>query len=270
MPVEMTGEQREAIDDVVAFQSKMQAFWQMAKAHEEAVLRAKEATKPKPIPPQDMEEIRRSLARWAGRIRPLFERVVGQLIQPHPFYTGRSNAWDLALVGHELYSQAPFVRLIVDHLDTLIGRLEAEPQLLERVQATPRSTQRPPSISQTITVHANTVHIAQSGTGDATVSASPPVEEIGHLLEDLVKTLGNIDAPSAEREDLVSQAEEIAVEVRKPAPIRTRLLRGWSVVNTWASLEGAWQGWDRVQVIASQLAPLLHQWISALPGGPLA
>src|SRR6266540_2636989 len=55
-------------------------------------------------PPEELEELRQTLLRTRGAVEPLFERVIGRLLQPTPH--GQVDAWELALYKQYPYNQA--------------------------------------------------------------------------------------------------------------------------------------------------------------------
>jgi non-specific serine/threonine protein kinase len=79
------------------------------------------------------EELRQSLLRRAGVVKPLFERVVGGRIWiTAPFGINRADdLWDVALTDNHPYSQAVYAGDLADRLTSVIGTLEADPSLLE-------------------------------------------------------------------------------------------------------------------------------------------
>ena len=84
-----------------------------------------------------MEDLRQSLLRRSGKIRPLFERVVGGVVIGMPAGGPRVGLWDVALIGVHWYSQPHAVGQLADRVHMMIGQVESDPSLLRP----PRSTE---------------------------------------------------------------------------------------------------------------------------------
>ncbi len=156
----MTEEQRKRIDAIIRFRDDLQRFSHM-------VL--------EPERPAGYREFRQSLLQRAGGIRAVCDRVIGSYAKPQGSLFGpigpAVDLWDLALTpsGHfdTPRQQAHYAEAVGDLLTQLIGRLEAEPVLLDPPAPRPSGAQAPGS-AQTINVHGGTVNIAQTHSGNIT------------------------------------------------------------------------------------------------------
>jgi len=68
-----------------------------------------------------------------------------------------------------------------------------------------------------------------------------------------------------ERTILAQPLDQLSDEIASPQPHSTRVALAWQALQGFAAIEGAWQGWERVQHLAASAAPLVEQWLRALP-----
>lgn len=217
--------------------------------------------------------------RWESRTR----RVLAESV--HPREAGNLDTLSPLVIYAD--SQDEFLnesRLHIAFLDSLLEEVVTHPEDALEVQtktdpqpnAAPRSARpvearrpAPSSGGMTVNIHGGNVNIGQTVSGDVHQSMSAPSEvaEIHRLLRDVEKALEEIEAPPEERDAFITQVHQIRGEIAQTKPILGRLVNGWGAVSTWATLEGAWQGWDRVQSIAVELAPRLHAFIQLLTSG---
>lgn len=125
---------------------------------------------------------------------------------------------------------------------------------------------RPPSVIQTIHVYGNRPKIGLTGSGSVFEQATNALEleETRRLLQELEQAILRIEAPERERDGFLETVHHVQVELEEPRPRASRLLAAWGAVSTFATLEGAWQGWERVQRISVDLAPRIQSLIEAL------
>src|SRR2546430_1509119 len=91
---------QEKLEPIVAYHADLCRFRELMAAQEKAEDEAKHAYEQEPEPTVELEQLRQSLLYGSGVVQPVFERVIGRLVQPLPFYRGEVNVWDLALHGH--------------------------------------------------------------------------------------------------------------------------------------------------------------------------
>ncbi len=229
--------QRVPIEAVVRFRDDLQSFQQMLLSAER---------------PPEFAAFRQSLLHRAGAIRPLFERVVGQYLQPQPSFLGPPlgppiNIWDLALTPSGHYNtpkqQARYAGDLVDLLTT----------------GTEGS-------SQVINVHGGVVNIGQTHSGNVSqqASAAQDLTEIRRLLRELEEAIQQLDAPAEEREGFARPVAQLHGELTQDRPLVSRLVIGWGAVKAIGTTESAWQGWERAQRIAADVGPRLGELIQNL------
>ena len=262
-----TPTRRALFHEITAFQQLLTSYAEQLGTQVNAESTARDAHRSVPNRPVELQNLRRQLLRRQAIVQPVFERIIGRIVQPAPFNQGPvTNIWDIAFHPTGQWNDAHFVDVISDYLLTLIGKLESEPQLLD---PNPRPAKRALDAgkqSQIIHVHGGTVNIAQTAAGDVTqvINREDGIVDATRLLGDLEVAIRELHAPEDDRDSLIAPVEQLKVEIRQPRPLATRLLVAWSAVQTYATMETSWQGWDRVQRIASELAPKLHALLPAL------
>lgn len=250
----MNDDRRARIDQVATYRDDLLRFGEMLVANHR---------------PPEFSALRQDILRRGGSIRPLCERVLGTYAYPQTTIFGRTgpdiNVWDLALrpSGHfdTPAQQAKFGEGVADLLTELIGRLEADPSLLE---PPPPPAPRPEG-AQTINIHGGNVNIGQTFSGDVTQTNTfgADLASVRQLLADLERAIGELEAPEEERESMLAPVETARAELRQARPIVGRLLAAYGAIQVFATAESTWQGWERVQHIAGELAPQLHKLIEA-------
>ncbi len=256
----VSASQRVSIEAIVRFRDDLRSFQQMLLSAER---------------PPEFAAFRQSLLHRAGAIRPLFERVVGQYLQPQPSLFGPPpgppiNVWDLALTPSGYYNtpkrQARYVGEIADHLAGFIGRLEADPSLLEPPAAPAPAPARAEGASQVINVHGGVVNIGQTHSGNVSqqASAAQDLTEIRRLLRELEEAIQQLEAPAEEREGFARPVAQLQGELTQDRPLVSRLVIGWGAVKAIGTTESAWQGWERAQRIAADVGPRLGELIQNL------
>lgn len=259
----MTPEQRTRIDEIEEFRRDMQRFAALLENDEHASSRRASDERKR-------EEMRQSLLRRAGRVKPIFERVIGgRLSITAPYGIPRQDdIWDVALTDGHPYNQAYYAGQLADRLNMVIGRLEDDPSLLDRPPAASRPTPSPTMVH----IHGGTVQIGQVGPGSIgsltqsqSAASAADADELRRLIAELEDAIRALVAPDQERQDLVEPVSQLKAELAKPKPRYTALLPGWNWVKTIAALNGAWSGWNRVQHLAAQALPHLDKLLQ-LPG----
>ena len=262
----MDTEQRQRIDTLIGFHADLKRYAERVGQYEDvyrAWARATYRTGREPLMDDELEDLRQDLLRRSGAVRPLFQRLAGRLIQPGPFHSGQHDAWDLALVGHRDFYRASYARQIADILLTVIGRLEDDPALLEPPPPPPA---QPVSALQPINVYGGTVNIAQTASGDISQTIAPQqgLAEVRELLNNLESAIRDLGAPEEDIIGYLEPVEQLDRELGKSRPLISRLTTSWGAIAGIAAVEGTWQGWDRVQRIAADIGPKLHDLIEAM------
>jgi hypothetical protein len=184
------------------------------------------------------------------------------MMQPQPYQLGPPlNVWDLALHQVAGYSQVHFMDVLHDHLTVLIGRVEADPSLLQPPPAPERAIRLP-----AINIYGGTVNVAQTVSGNVSQSTAvqSEIDGVRQLLAQLESAIRDVQAPEEERENFLEPVEQFSSELGKSRPLISRLARSWGAIQAFAAIEGAWQGWERVQRISMELGPKAHDLIQAL------
>jgi hypothetical protein len=262
----MTPEQRTRIDRIEQYYRDLVEFKRLLDTQVEAEAAGRRG--PTPRHPATIEELRHSLLRRAGGIQPVFERVVGRLMQPQPFHAGPdANYWDLALVGAHWFSQTVAAGTLADFLSMAIGKLEDNPSLLDPPRAQPGSQPTSPRQSQTINVYGGTANFAQAVSSNVsqTISAPSDVDEIRRLLAELRQLIEDSGAPDEEREVAVVHVEQLSEELGKPKPRLAMLKIPWNGLQALATFDGAWQAVERAQQIVAELQEHLGPMLQAPP-----
>lgn len=262
----MKKRQRESINEIARYGEDLREFATLLEQSEAEKQNVRLLSTDATDVAQRTESLRQSLLARAGIVKPVFERVIGRLMQPQPYRMGPDiNAWDLALHPHHVFTQHVFARRVADYIVELVGRLEADPELLEAPRTRPGTPLNLGATLQNVVVHGN-VNIAQVGGGSVTQAGTfiGAPRELIDLLHQLKVAVSNVQAPDEEKAELWSQIDELLKEVQKPKPSRAGLMRVWGAVQVWTTVEGAWQGWDRVKAIAELLAPHIQALITQL------
>ena len=76
----------------------------------------------------------------------------------------------------------------------------------------------------------------------------------------LKQAVADLDAGEDDSALLMEPVNQLETELDKPKPRRT-----WKTIAGFAPFVGTWQGWDRVQHMASTVAPQLEQLVRAVP-----
>lgn len=268
----MDGPSRARIDKLIQFHADLTTYARGVELYDQQHrLWARQSYGQKPEMTPELEALRQDLLRRSGPVRTLFGRIIGNIVQPGPFQTANHDAWDIALVGHRDFYSGTYVKLIADHLLTIIGRLEDDPSLLDP----PKPRNAPPDaapggrLMQTIHVHPGAVaNIGQTAAGNISQTAAQQqhqdIAEVRALLAELLEAIREIEASDDEVEGFLEPVEHLDRELKSKRPLVSRLTTGWSAVQGFAAIEGAWQGWDRVQRLSEVLGPKLHDVIQAL------
>ena len=215
----------------------------------------------------EIEQLRRTLVRRAGRVRAVVDRLNGGALNVHaaPAAGGRTigTVWDAALTGIAFMSQTESLERLADRVGMAAGRLEADPSLADP----PRPIEPTVSPSQTIVVHGGSVNIGQTARGDVHQTVTPAAElaEVARLLGELRQAIAELDAGDDEKRAFLEPVERLGAEVGKPNPLRAALAMGWTTMTGIATVEGTWQGWDRVQRLAGEVAQHLAPVIQSGP-----
>lgn len=256
--------ERDRIDQIIAFHSDLARYRALLAQHERSVKQADQyPRRPTPDLPAELEPLRQSLLRRSGPVKILFERIVGTIVQPQPYNLGPPiNVWELALHENDHYNQDHFLGVVADYLNIAIGRLEDDATLLDA----PKPQTSAAGMLAPINVYGGTVNIAQTAGGDISqsITVGQDLAEVGRLLSDLEDAIRAMDAPEDERDNFLEPVEELGRELGKSRPLVSRLARSWGAIQAIAAIEGGWQGWDRVQHIAADLGPRVHDLIQSM------
>lgn len=258
----MAASRRDRIEQIKAFQQDLQRFARVLREEEEEEDSGR--SKGGGAGKRDRsEQQRQDLLRRAGPVESLHDRVCGRLIQPLPFYQGERNVWQLALHDTFGFRQSHFAKLVADHLLELIGRLEADPKLLDPPK--PRKPAAAAASGTTFNISGGNVNIANVGKGDVaqSIGTTTYAAQLCRQLAELEEAIRAVAAPNEERESFIAPIEQLRVELGQPRPLVSRLLAGWGAVSAFGTVESAWQGWERVQKLANAAAPQLEAFIHA-------
>jgi hypothetical protein len=121
--------------------------------------------------------------------------------------------------------------------------------------------------SQVFNIYAqSTINAAQTSSGDISQVIVPATDlsQVRVLASELRKAIESLEASAEERNTLGAPIRELESELQKPEPLLAGIMNGLSVVKGIATAEGAWQGWDRAQRIAVELAPHLAALMQSL------
>ena len=128
------------------------------------------------------------------------------------------------------------------------------------------------SVPQQLTIHVNdhsTVNVGQTVTGNIMQTATVAAD-LDRLLDKLLLAIGELQASDDVRSDFNAPVMQLQAEMKQSKLIARRLKIAWAAVNVIATMEGTWQGWDRVQKLVEALAPkmaaVLVQLTSTIDG----
>ena len=259
----MTPAERKRLRAILHFRLKLADYVFQLEDFEVAEQEARLAHLSVPRPPRELEEARHELLRLSGAVEPVFDRVIGRIMKPQVGRIGPAERiWMLALQPHELWKSSYFAKVIVDNLDELVGRLEASPSLFEPPVAP--IVQRPQFMAHTVNVYGTIAQVGTAGAANIPEELQNNVRETVELLAQLRTAIDGLDAPYEEREGLALAVAELQEELQRSRPRFGPLAGGWGAVKTFATIEGVWQGYDRIQHISAEVAPKVEGILHAL------
>lgn len=264
----MTPEQRSRIEEIEQLRHDLLKLKQLVDIRDESESAARSSMSKRQGPAR-VNELRTSLLRRSGWIQPLFERIVGRLEQPKPFNAGAPDSiWQIALHGHPVYSRAHYDGVLADELNAFIGRLEADPALLDPPKPAVSTIGSHAMQSQTNYIFASSnVSQAAKSTVSQTVHSAPDAAEMRRLLTELEDAIRGSDEPREDKDGYLESIEQIKGELARPNPRRSRLEMGLAWIERVAAGEGALQAVERAQRLAAALSPMLSAYSQALSGG---
>ena len=160
----------------------------------------------------------------------------------------------------------------VEALDAALGTLQGARRVLHRASDMGElrrgdgpviaPTTASPFTMGNIVVNGGTVNVGvtQKGAVTQTGGAGISVVELRNLADAFRQAVQAMGASSEEQAEFLAQVTKLEGELNKPAPLQAALLSVWSFMTTVATIEGTWQGWDRVQKIANDISVQMAPW----------